>query len=175
MSRKFGKALNGIEQPHRRESYVGKISTVGDGGKSISATNMSNSQLTNSVPIMPYGISSSPLPGLMTYVLIADNSSKNGILGVYDPNKPSVGSGECAMYSSGGAIVRCSGKSVTINGRNILNEIDNIKSDISNIKDKISTIESDINTIKENIGDIGTIKNDIDSIKGDIEEIKGKL
>lgn len=127
MSRKFGAVLSSVSEPHRRESHVGRVATVGDGGKSVTVTNMNNSQLRNLIPIMPYGIASSPPCGLMAYVLIAQDSSKNGIVGVYDPNKPSVMPGECAIYSAGGAVVKCSGNIVTINDRDILKEIDMIK------------------------------------------------
>ena len=127
MSRKFGAVLNSVSEPHKRESYVGRVSTVGDGGKSISVTNMNNSQLRDLIPIMPYGIASSPPCGLMAYVLVAQDCSKNGIIGVYDPNKPTVKPGECAIYSSDGAIVKCSKGRVTINGRDVLREIDMLK------------------------------------------------
>lgn len=124
----FGAALNGVAEPHRQESHVGKVETVGSGGKSVAVTNMNNSQLRNLVPIMPYGISSSPPPGLMAFVLVAQNSGKDGIVGVYDENKPPCSPGECMMYSRGGATVRCtSGGAVLLNGRNVLKEIDDLK------------------------------------------------
>ena len=56
MSRKLGQALNGVAEPHRRESHIGRISTVGSGGRSISVDNMNNSQLRNLVPVAPYGM-----------------------------------------------------------------------------------------------------------------------
>lgn len=124
----FGAALNGVSEPHRQESHVGKVETVGSGGKSVAVTNMNNSQLRNLVPIMPYGISSSPPPGLMAFVLVTQNSGKDGIVGVYDEHKPACKSGDCMMYSRGGATVKCTGGSVLINGRNVLKEIDDIKS-----------------------------------------------
>lgn len=125
MSRRksFGNALIGVDQPHRKENYVGRVSTVGKGGKSISVTNMNNSQLRNLVPIMPYGIASSPPTGLMTYVLVNDNASRNGIIGVYDPNKPECSPGDSMMYSRGGASVHCRGNKVFINGIDILQKI----------------------------------------------------
>lgn len=136
MSRRksIGDAISGAGVPHRKENYVGKISTVGKGGKSIAVTNMNNSQLRNLVPIMPYGISSSPPAGLMSYVLVADSASKDGIVGVYDPNKPECSPGDSMMYSRGGASVHCNGGSVLINGRDILSEIDDIKKEIGNTK-----------------------------------------
>lgn len=142
--KRFGEALIGVGEPHRRESHVGKVSTIGEGGRSISITNMNNSQLRNTVPIMPYGISSSPKPGLMAYVLVAQDCSKDGIVGVYDPNKPICSPGECIMYSAEGAMVKCSGKNVTINKRNILKEIDDLNEEIENLKDKIRDLESKI-------------------------------
>ena len=125
--KKFGAALNGVAEPHRRESHVGKVATVGGGGKSLAVTNANNSQLRNLVPIMPYGISSSPTPGLMAFVLVAQDSSKDGIVGVYDPDKPACKSGEIIIYSAGGATVKCSGNKVYINGRDVLKEIDDLR------------------------------------------------
>ena len=126
--KRLGAALNGVAEPHKRESQTGKISTVGNGGKSLTVTNANNSQLRNLIPITPYGISSSPTPGLMAFVLVAQNSGKDGIVGVYDEHKPTCKSGDCMMYSKGGATVKCTGGSVLINGRNVLKEIDDIKS-----------------------------------------------
>lgn len=137
MKKSFGRALNGVAEPHRSESHVGQISTVGSGGKSIAVTNMNNSQLRNLVPVMPYGISSSPPAGLMAFVLVANNSGKDGIVGVYDPNKPSCSPGNCMMYSSGGATVQCSGSSVLLNKRNVLNEIDDLKQKIRELEARL--------------------------------------
>lgn len=125
--KRFGESLNGIGQSHKRESQAGTISTVGDGGKSISITNAGNSQLTNLVPIMPYGISSSPTIGLMSFALISQDAGRDGMLGVYDPNKPACKPGEIIIYSAGGATIKCSGSRVYINGRDILSEIDNLR------------------------------------------------
>ena len=133
MPRRFGKDLNGVAEPHRRESHIGRISTVGNGGKSISVDNMNNSQLRNLVPIMPYGISSSPIVGLMSFVLVANNSGRDGIVGVYDPNKPSCNPGDSMMYSSGGATVHCNGNKVLINKRDILKELDELTQRINKI------------------------------------------
>lgn len=125
--RSFGAALNGVAEPHRQESHVGKVETVGSGGKSIAVTNMNNSQLRNLVPIMPYGIASSPPPGLMAFVLVTQNSGKDGIVGVYDENKPACSPGDSMLYSKGGATVKCTGSTVLLNGRNVLKEIDELK------------------------------------------------
>ena len=112
MSKRFGAALNGIDQPRKRESHIGRISTVSNGGRSMSVANMHNSQLSNLVPVMPYGISSSPIPGLMSFVLAGNNSGSDGMVGVYDPNKPSCNPGDSMLYSSGGARVHCNGGKV---------------------------------------------------------------
>lgn len=132
----LGHSLIGTGQPHKKESHVGRVATVGSGGKSVAVTNMNNSQLRNLVPITPYGISSSPPVGLMAYVLVADSSSKDGIVGVYDPNKPQCSPGNSMLYSSGGASVYCNGSSVLLNNRDVLSEIDNIKKDIEELKNK---------------------------------------
>lgn len=144
----FGSALKSTDKPHRRESHVGRVATVGSGGKSIAVTNMNNSQLRNLVPITPYGISSSPPIGLMAYVLVADNSSKDGIVGVYDPDKPQCNPGDSMLYSSGGASVHCNGSSVLLNNRDVLNEMDNISNKITNILNEISNIKGDIEELK---------------------------
>ena len=60
----------------------------------------------------------------MAFVLVANNSGSDGIVGVYDPNKPPCNPGDSMMYSSGGATIHCNGNVVLINGRNVLQEID---------------------------------------------------
>lgn len=126
--RRFGEELNGVSQPHRRESQTGQIVTTGDGGKSIAVTNMNSSQLRNLVPITPYGISSCPPSGLMAFVLVADNTGNDGMIGVYDPGKPQCSVGESMLYSSGGAYVKCSGGNVIINGIDIIKKIQELES-----------------------------------------------
>lgn len=135
--RRLGAELNGVSEPHRRESHIGKISTVGSGGRSITVDNMNNSQLRNLVPIMPYGISSSPPSGLMAFVLVANNSGRDGVIGVYDYNKPSCKSGDCMMYSSDGASVHCNGDKVLINKKDILDEIRKLSDRIDELSSKI--------------------------------------
>lgn len=128
MSRKtFGSALRDVSQPRKHDSHTGRVSTVDNGGKSISVVNMNNSQLRNLVPVMPYGVASSPPPGLMAFVLSSGNAKRDGIVGVYDPDKPRCNPGDSMLYSSGGASVHCNGNTVLINGVDILQEIDNIK------------------------------------------------
>lgn len=127
MRKSFGSALRDVGQPHRQESYNGRISTVDDGGKSISVVNMNNSQLRNLIPIMPYGMASSPPVGLMAYVIISGSAKRDGIIGVYDPDKPRCNPGDSMLYSLGGASVHCNGNTVLINGIDILQEIDDIK------------------------------------------------
>lgn len=164
MSRKLGQALNGVTEPHRKETHIGRISTVGDGGRSLSVDNMNNSQLRNLVPIMPYGISSSPPIGLMSFVLAANNSGRDGIIGVYDPNKPSCNSGECMMYSSGGATIHCKGKNVLLNGttlvnnRHILNENDelfrrvvNLENRVTDLEDRVNNLETEVSNLKNRV------------------------
>lgn len=131
MGKSLGAALNGVSEPHRRENHIGRIDTVGSGGRSLSVSNANNSQLRNLVPVMPYGIASSPPPGLMAFVLVGNNSGRDGMVGVYDPNKPSCDPGDCMMYSRGGASVHCIGKSVLINNRDILKEIDELRNMIN--------------------------------------------
>lgn len=126
MKKTFGSALNNMDGLRKKESHVGRISTVGNGGKSVTITNMNNSQLRNLVPIMPYGISSSPPVGLMAFVLATDNAGNDGIVGVHDPNKPPCKPGDIIIYSSGGATIHCDGNAVRINGRDILKEIDDL-------------------------------------------------
>lgn len=140
MGRKLGQALNGVSEPHRRESHIGRISTVGSGGRSISVDNMNNSQLRNLVPIMPYGIASSPPVGLMSFVLVANNSGRDGIVGVYDPNKPRCSSGDCMMYSLGGATVHCKNNTVLLNTRDILKEIDGLSKRIDELSRRIDSL-----------------------------------
>jgi hypothetical protein len=157
MKNTFGRAISGVGEPHRRESHIGRISTVGSGGKSLTVTNMNSSELRNLVPIMPYGISSSPPTGLMAFVLVANNSGRDGIIGTYDPNKPSCNSGDSILYSSGGATVHCNGKSVLLNKRNILNEIDDLRKKISSLETIINNLAGS-NDADNNTGDDNTVE-----------------
>ncbi len=134
--RKFGAALNGVDNNHRQEGYVGKVSSSGGGGKNVNVSNASNSQI-KAVSATPYGISSTPPSGMMAFVLVGQGSDRDGVVGVYDPNKPSCGAGCCMMYSAGGATVKCSGKSVLLNNRNVLGEIDELKKRVEEIEKKI--------------------------------------
>lgn len=127
--RKFGAALNGVDNNHRQEGYVGRVSSSGSGGKNVQVANANGSQI-KAVSATPYGISSTPPSGLMAFVLVGQGSDKDGIVGVYDPSKPSCGAGNCMMYSAGGATITCSGSTVLINKRNVLKEIDDIKEKI---------------------------------------------
>ena len=151
MKKTFGSALNGVAEPHRRESHIGRISTVGNGGKSIAITNMSNSQLRDLVPIMPYGISSSPPAGLMAFALAANNSGRDGIVGVYDPNKPSCNPGDSILYSSNGATVHCSGNSVLINGKDILSEMNDLLDKINELSNKVNDLSIRVDKIESRI------------------------
>ena len=134
--RKFGAVLNSVDNNHRQEGYVGRLSSSGGGGKNVNITNANNSQI-KAVSATPYGISSTPLSGMMAFVLVGQGSDKDGVVGVFDPNKPSCNAGCCMMYSAGGATVKCSGRSVLINGRNVLSEIDEINKKIEEIEKKI--------------------------------------
>lgn len=125
--RKFGAALSGIDQQHRQESHTGRISTVGDGGRSIAMANMSNSQLRDLIPISPYGVASSPPVGLKAFAIVSDNNENDGMIGVYDPNRPKCKPGNSVLYSSGGAKVECIGDKVYVNGVDILSEIEALK------------------------------------------------
>lgn len=127
MSRRFGGELNGVNEPLRKQMQTGKISTVGDGGKQASVTNMSGSQLRNLMPIAPFGIASSPPVGLLAYTMVLDSQTNNGIIGVYDPNRPSVASGDITIYSAGGAKVECIGSKVLVNGIDIDELDDRVK------------------------------------------------
>lgn len=141
--RKFGAALNGVDNNHRQEGYVGKVSSSGGGGKNVNVSNASNSQI-KAVSATPYGISSTPPSGMMAFVLVGQGADRDGVVGVYDPNKPSCGVGCCMMYSAGGATVKCSGKSVLLNNRNVLGEIDAINKDIEDINKEIEEIKKKI-------------------------------
>ena len=125
--KRLGEALNGVGLPHKRESQIGRVATAGDGGRSINVTNMNNSQLSGLMNITPFGISSSPPSGLVAFVIESNNSGKDGMMGVFDPNKPKCKSGDVILYSTGGAKVECRGDKVLINDVDILDEIDKIK------------------------------------------------
>lgn len=142
--RRFGSDISGIDNPRKKENNVGKVSTISGDGKTVAVTNMNNSQLRNLKPVSQYGVASSPTPGLQAFVISIDTSDSDGIVGVYDPNRPACKAGETILYSSGGATVKLSGGSVLINGINILGEI-------SAIKERLNTIEADILDIKSKL------------------------
>lgn len=169
MKKTFGRALNGVEEPHRRESHIGRISTVSGGGKSVTVTNMNNSELRNLVPITPYGISSSPPTGLMAFVLVANNSGRDGIVGIFDPNKPSCSMGDSMIYSSGGATVHCRGRSVLLNTRDVLKEVDDLKTSMKNLEDKVSGLEDRVNDLESTINGLNTTVGGVSSTTSNIE------
>lgn len=165
MKKTFGRSLNGVAEPHKSESHIGRVSTVGSGGKSIAVANMNNSQLRNLVPIMPYGISSSPTTGLMAYVLVANNSGRDGIIGVFDPAKPSCSPGDSMLYSSGGASVHCRGKLVLINSVDVLDEI-------KKLKDRVSTLESEVDTLQSEVDTLQSETSNLESRVSSLEELE---
>lgn len=186
MSRRLGRELNGVSEPHKRESHIGRISTVGSGGRKISVDNMNNSQLRNLVPIMPYGVASSPPIGLMSFVLASNNSGRDGIIGVYDPNKPSCDSGDCMLYSSGGAKVHCKGNTVLINSRDTLKELDdssikvndlsnqlkNLSTKVDNLSTKIDNLSNELNSLSS---DVSGLSNELNSLSSDVSGLSNKV
>ncbi len=126
MSRRFGEQLSIIGQQARyNQCSVGSVSSTSGGGKHICVSNTKDSELSNFMNITPYGFSSAPTSGCMAFTIVSNG--KTGMVGVFDKGKPSVASGCCMMYSSGGATVYCKDDKVLINDIDILEEIYNIK------------------------------------------------
>lgn len=127
--RKFGQALVGVDNGSKKEGYVGRVSSSSGGGSTVFVANASGSQI-KTLPASQYGISSTPPTGLMAFVIVGQGSDKDGIVGVYDPNRPQCNTGDCMMYSSGGATIKCKNDKVLLNDVDILDEISKIKSKI---------------------------------------------
>lgn len=129
--KRFGEELNTMGNgAFTRSTVSGNIASTRNGGKLISINNMHGSVQKNMLSLMPYGFASTPPSGLIAFSIISDSGGRDGVIGVYDPKKPSCGVGDCAMYSSGGATIKCSGGTVTANSRDFLKEIDDIKKKI---------------------------------------------
>lgn len=124
--RRIDKAMRSIDIEHRRENYMGPLTSTDNGGHTANVNNLYNSQVRDAKTVMPYGISSRSPSGLKAQAIVNDNSD-SAIVGVYDPNRPQVGVGEICLYSSGGCSVYLKadgsvdirGKNVTINGKSI--------------------------------------------------------
>ena len=123
--RRADRAMRSIEREHRRENYIGPVTSTDKGGHSANMSNLYNAQVRDAKTVMPYGISSRPTSGMKAQAVVNDNSDST-IVGVFDPNRPQVGVGEICLYSSSNArvylkadgTVDISGN-VTINGRTI--------------------------------------------------------
>ena len=129
--KRFGQELNNMHSgSFTRSTVSGSIASTGTGGKTISINNVQGSVQKNMLSLSPYGFASTPPSGLLAFSIISDSGGRDGVIGVYDPKKPACAVGNSAMYSSGGASVKCSGSTVTANGRDFLKEIDDIKAKI---------------------------------------------
>lgn len=126
--KRFGEGLNNMQSgAYTRSTVSGSISSTGSGGKTASVCNMQGSSLKNVLTLMPYGFASTPPSGLIAFTIVSDSGGRDGVVGVYDPKKPSCAVGDCTMYSSGGATIKCKGSKVLANDRDFLDEIDKIK------------------------------------------------
>lgn len=150
--KRFGEELNNMHSgSFTRPIVPGNIASTGNGGKTISINNAQGSVQKNMLSLSPYGFASTPPSGLLAFSVVSDSGGRDGVIGVYDPKKPTCAVGNSVMYSSGGANVKCSGSTVTANGRDFLKEIDGIEEGIGDIKE-IKEIKEDIKQIKAKIG-----------------------
>lgn len=131
---------NNLESNSKDEGYCGPLSSTRDGGKYVNISQAFGSQLTDCASFMPYGISSCPIPGVTIQALVNSNN-KLAALGVFDKNRPSVGSGEVCIYtkfgqrihlkddgsielSTDGASIKISGGGVAVTGRFTVNGVE---------------------------------------------------
>lgn len=134
--KRYDIAINKTDTDRRDTSYLGLLSSNSKDGKTMSINNLNKSQLRDVANVAPFGISSKAPNGMMMQTIINDNKNYSA-LGVIDPNKPNVSSGEIMLYSIGGSkvylsksgsiriengassIVMSSGGNITLSGGNI--------------------------------------------------------
>lgn len=102
--RRLDKALSSVGSNHRQENYMGPLASTDAGGHKANVNNLCNSQVRNAKTVMPYGVSSRAPSGMKAQSVVNDNSD-SVVVGVYDPKRPQVGTGEVCLYSAGGCTV----------------------------------------------------------------------
>lgn len=125
------KTVSNINREMRNmyNTFVGVISSVSGNGKTINAEVNNSSEMRDMKMMTPYGISSSPVDGVLAQIVI-NNNQHNSVVGIYDDNKPDVVPGEVIIYNNYGtkitmgtdgniAISIESNHKLTINGKAI--------------------------------------------------------
>lgn len=129
MALKFTKMVKETaNQIGRAISSFGKITSVASDGRKVNVSNDFNGEARDLMVVGPYGISSCGLDGLFVQIGVNDNDN-NVAVGVFDPSKPTVKSGEIIIYNKAGDQIKLSasggifvtgnitfGGNVTING-----------------------------------------------------------
>jgi phage gp45-like len=100
MSRAMNATSNA--QDKLRPSTLDKVTVVGADGRTSTET-YSGTELRELRVVLPYGISSSALDGMMVQVVINDNGGT--VVGVVDPDRPHTDQGETVVYSRYGATI----------------------------------------------------------------------
>lgn len=140
--RRIDRALQSVTNDHRRENYSGPLASTGAGGHSASVNNLYNSQVRDAMTVMPYGISSRPFSGMKAQTVVNDNSS-NTVVGIYDPSRPKVNTGEICLYSSGGCSIYLSkGGDVSVKSNGA--EVDVKRSGAVNISNNKGSLSMDV-------------------------------
>lgn len=105
--RRIDKTLQSAGSSHRQENYIGPLASTSSGGHNANVNNLYNSQVRNAKMMMPYGVSSCPPSGIKAQAIV-NNNNDNVVVGVYDPSRPMVNTGDICLYSSGGCAVHLS-------------------------------------------------------------------
>lgn len=97
-------------------SSFGRITSVASDGRKVNVSNDFNGEARDLMVVGPYGISSCGLDGLFVQIGVNDNDN-NVAIGVYDPAKPAVKSGEVIIYNKAGDTIKLSASGgITITG-----------------------------------------------------------
>lgn len=104
-------------------STFGKITSVGAGGRKVNVSNDFGGEIRDAMMVTPYGIASCGIDGLFIQLCDNGDNDNNTAIGVFDPEKPAVQSGEIIIYNRHGDQIKLSAAggiqikgSVTFNG-----------------------------------------------------------
>lgn len=86
-----------------RSATLDRITSIASNGRSANTETYNNSELRELRIVLPYGISSSALDGMVVQVIVNEENENDTIVGVIDGNRPSVKSGEVIIYSRFGS------------------------------------------------------------------------
>ena len=85
-------------------TFLGVLSSVSRNGKRANIKTFHSGEFRDLSIMSPYGISSYPMTGVTTQVIVNDNNN-NTMVGVNDTNRPEVSYGEVMLYSAGNSTI----------------------------------------------------------------------